>query len=335
MLPRAAVFFYLVASGSIVFSQTSAPPEIESRTSSLGVKFVALPGRPIFLAQWATRVSDFATFVKATGYAWDHKPDFAQTGDHPVVNVTLQDATAFCDWLTKTEQEKGLINTEQSYRLPTNSEWDTATRSGKAGEDAPLFPWGNEWPPPPGAGNFNSKEINNTDDGFPFTAPVGSFHPTYLSLYDLAGNVWQWALDEETMDPNTATLRGGSWQYFRKENLMGAYRYRVPQNLRKPSVGFRCVFADNLRAKILRVEAKNKAKDNQSIQIKRLTSKPKVTDDEIARVKEELKKTKLKNADEALTLSEVILRDIKTKENAALQNTKPVRPDAEHNGAKN
>ncbi len=256
-------------------------------------------------ARWETRVSDFEIFVKESGYDWNQKAPFAQTPDHPVVNVNLADALAFCAWLTKKDHAAGMITGSQLYRLPTNEEWDVASGCaapvsvrGVAAKPRNLpdeiFPWGTQWPPPPKAGNFSSKELGVPDDGYAYTSPVGSFDPSPTGLYDLAGNVWEWAWDEASRASGMATLRGGAWPYFRKESLLSAYRYAVPETLRKASVGFRIVFEDKAVAAGLVASAAlgdkqrrelltaSSAVSQEEIETKRkqLTQKASITDEE-------------------------------------------------------
>jgi len=93
--------------------------------NSLGMRFVPVPiiggpseGKTIRFSVWETRVKDFAAFVKDEKRDWP-KPDFAQGDDHPAVNVSWEDATAFCAWLTKEERRKRKIGPKDVYRLPT------------------------------------------------------------------------------------------------------------------------------------------------------------------------------------------------------------------------
>ena len=92
--------------------------------------------------------------------------DYKQEDTHPVVNVSWKDANAFCAWLTKKEMAEGKIKAGQKYRLPTDAEWSVAVGLGKEKGNTPeakdggikdVYPWGKEWPPPVGAGNYEWK----------------------------------------------------------------------------------------------------------------------------------------------------------------------------------
>jgi formylglycine-generating enzyme required for sulfatase activity len=198
-------------------------------TNSLGMQFAPVPGTSVRFSIWETRVRDFAAFVDATGheavgnvYSLDptdqqwkvhptntwRAPGFAQTPDHPVVNVSWNDIQVFCRWLTARERAAGRINARQEYRLPTDAEWSAAAGPAK-------FPWGGQWPPPPGAGNYWGTEhagskrevIAGYDDAALFTAPVGSHPPNAHGLYDLSGNVWEWCSDFYRKELNPEDLR--------------------------------------------------------------------------------------------------------------------------------
>lgn len=288
----------LTPDGTLLTKKPGAPSVIVK--SSLGMPFVEIPGTPVLFAAWETRVSDFATFVRESGYSWSHKPHFPQTADHPVVNVSLRDAIAFCNWLTKREQDSGTITALQSYRLPTRREWDAAAGLAGGRKDDPLaaeleqdkqkFPWGLEWPPPPRAANLNFTEISGHDDGYVYTSPVGLFTPTAEGIYDLGGNVWEWTWDREAQAEATGVLRGGSWMYFRKECLVSSYLYEVSSTLHAPSIGFRCVFEDRRRVAAFLAKAKQTEDDLKAQRSGSMSGSPAVTPDEIKKMREEMQK---------------------------------------------
>lgn len=136
-------------------------------------------------------------------------------GNQPVVNVSWEDAVAFTKWLS--------IKTEQSYRLPTEAEWEYAAR---AGSDKSRY-WGNN---PDVACKFaNVADLTAKrhwakwttfpcDDGFAVSAPVGSFLPNNFGLYDMLGNVWEWCEDIYNSEaysklPINNPVYGGSGEY--------------------------------------------------------------------------------------------------------------------------
>jgi eukaryotic-like serine/threonine-protein kinase len=163
-----------------------------SWTNSLGMKFVSLG--QIRISIWETRVQDYEAFCRATGRHYE-PPDFPQGPTHPVVKVNWFDATAFCKWPTEKEREKGVVEDRQLYRLPTDLEWSAAvglpnetgsTPEARDGKIQNEFPWGKQWPPPAGAGNYSAAGQRRGA-----TLPAGSFKPNALGLYDLGGNVWE------------------------------------------------------------------------------------------------------------------------------------------------
>ena len=154
------------------------------------------------------------------------------TPQHPISGVSWYDAVKYCEWVGK--------------RLPTEAEWEQAARAPRAGK----YPWD---------GPFDASRVNvrGDGDGYPRTAPVGSF-PTGASGYgalDLAGNVAEWTADwyEATWyqkspgvnpkGPEASTgsraVRGGSWadtDYMARATV----RLGIDPNLSNDSIGFRC-----------------------------------------------------------------------------------------------
>lgn len=272
----------LTLTGTLVRSQEpNLQPPKSGRKSTLGMPFVAVPNTTVLFSAYETRVGEWNQFLRARKYPWSFEPHFKQDENHPVVGVNLQDAIAFCNWLTEKERDEKFLNNAQSYRLPTPEEWDAAAglamaRKGAAFTaedklaDSQTFLWGMLWPPPAKAANYADREIEGYSDGYEYTAPVGQFTPTAEGLYDLAGNVWEWTDKPDVKSLTNGILRGGSWAYFRKECLVSSYRYTVPADLRMPTIGFRCVFEDKQRTAILLAEREATNKQNLQDQIRKM-----------------------------------------------------------------
>jgi hypothetical protein len=218
--------------------------------NSLGMKFVPVPGTRVLFSIWETRVKDYKVFVEAKNREWP-KPSFQQTEEHPAVNVSWKDATAFCEWLTEQERTAGRISAKQSYGLPSDEEWSAAVGLEKEGGSTPweryvyahryvkgVYPWGTKWPPPNGAGNYAPSL--NVDD-YENTSPTGSFEANRYGIYDLGGNVWEWCQDWYDGEKGHRVLRGASWINHDPDYLLSSYRGNVSPGARYDSRGFRCV----------------------------------------------------------------------------------------------
>ncbi len=190
--------------------------------------------------------------------AW-RSPGFKQDPDHPVVNVSWNDAMAFCDWLTEREHKAGTLPADQLYRLPTDLEWSKivglGAETGKTPEERDMrvpdvFPWGKQWPPPANSGNYTGEEtgadvaIRGYNDGFPWTSPVGSFPANKFGLFDVGGNVWQWCMDNWSVESKSKVLRGASWYNGAlKLSLLSSCRVSANPDAASDNYGFRVVRA--------------------------------------------------------------------------------------------
>lgn len=174
-------------------------------------------------------VADFRKFVQATSYSteaerfgdggvfdfttgqwhlvkgayWEY-PFGPETGkaadDHPVTQVSWNDAQAYCRWAGK--------------RLPTSEEFILAEKNGHK-EYTDTYTWGDDFLED---GVFKANfwqgtfPVHNTvEDGFLTTSPVGYFGKNALGLTDMGGNVWQWCSDDSQSRPGEKNQRGGSF----------------------------------------------------------------------------------------------------------------------------
>jgi len=238
------------------------PHSQETRTNSLGMRFVSVEGASVLFSVWETRVRDYQVYAGAVSdvdVSWKN-PDFAQMATHPVVKVSWDDATRFCTWLTQKEREERKLPIAAHYRLPTDAEWSWAVgigareRNGTPQDKGKRlkmeYPWGTAWPPPKGAGNYDPSA---GADSFDFTSPVGSFAANAQGLFDLGGNVWEWCEDfldgashreparGATGRAGLRVLRGGSWNFSGPDHLLSSYRNGAAQGARSHGIGFRIV----------------------------------------------------------------------------------------------
>lgn len=159
-------------------------------------------------------------------------------GPRPVINVTWNDAVAYTEWLSR--------RTRQTYRLPTDAEWEYAARASTRSR----FWWGDE----PGVARANCEGCGSVWDGDK-TAPVGRFDPNPFGLHDTAGNVFEWVADcfhdsyAEAPPDGTAldkpgcgkrVIRGGGWS-FPPHEMRSANRWRDFPTRSSDDTGFRIV----------------------------------------------------------------------------------------------
>ena len=158
----------------------------------------------------------------------------------PVVMVSYDDAVSFAAWVNS----RSVLPEGYKARLPDGKEWLTFAQCGDGRE----YPWGSEWPPPQGAGNYCGQEtkgiagsmIDGYNDGHPVTCDVGQSGINTWGLYGVGGNVWEWT-SELYGTSGARVLRGASWDGFNQEYLRCSFRFNgVPSN-RIIDFGFRLV----------------------------------------------------------------------------------------------
>lgn len=173
--------------------------------------------------------SDLPWWHRIEGADW-RRPEgpgstIADRSDHPVVQVSWNDANAFARWV--------------GGRLPSEAEWEHAARGGAARK---RFPWGDAEPDDEAIycniwqGNF--PHTNTMRDGFERTAPARSFESNVLGFYSMAGNVWEWTHDAfrvrsvsrqakhrnaRALADAEKVLKGGSFLC----HISYCYRYRI------------------------------------------------------------------------------------------------------------
>jgi sulfatase modifying factor 1 len=254
----------LIPAGEFLMGSPAGEAE---RSNNEGPQHSVRITRPFYLGAYEVTVGQFRQFVEATNYRteaeqdgaggggwtgkqWEwRKPEFTwgnigipQPDVYPVVNVSWNDAVAFCQWLSTKEG--------RAYRLPTEAEWEYACR----GRTTTPFHWGTA---------LNGKEANcpgdrpygTTDKGPNLRRPtrVGSYAANAFGLYDMHGNVWEWCQDwydgeyyaqsppEDPPGPAVGSirvLRGGCW-FLSASLCRSAFRVWIVPGLRSLNLGFR------------------------------------------------------------------------------------------------
>ena len=222
------------------FTQGSPESELQSRNNERPQREVDIPAfamsqTAVTFAQWEACRADGGCTHNPWDKGWGR-------GDRPVMNVSWNDAQEYVTWLSD--------KTGHDYRLPSESEWEYATRAGTTGR-------------------FNTGDCINTDqanfvgtnpaEGCPAgialgqTLPVGSFAPNAFGLLDTHGNLWEWTQDcwndsysgaptdgSAWMmgDCSNAMRRGGGWGN-PGDALRSAFRTATGRQSRSFAIGFR------------------------------------------------------------------------------------------------
>ena len=196
-------------------------------------------------------------YAYTAGEGWDwswgrnwQRPGYAIDGNQPVVCVSWNDAQAFIAWLSE--------QTGESYRLPSEAEWEYAARAGSTtkyhfgNDESQLCRYANH---ADSSTDFSDRNKSCSDGVGKRAAAVGRYQPNAFGLYDMHGNVWEWVQDcwndsyvgapadggaWTSGDCSVRVCRGGAWSN-RPGYLLSANRGNNSRSDRDDDVGFRLV----------------------------------------------------------------------------------------------
>jgi formylglycine-generating enzyme required for sulfatase activity len=253
------------------------------------VRKVTVPG--FAFGKYEVSVAEYAAFIEATGHEtvnvcmefskpggftmskefnWAN-PGFEHDERAPVGCISFFDAQAYAAWLSEI--------TSENYRLPSEAEWEYATRAGSTG---PYF-WGDSEADSckyanvrsSGAFTISKRQVESDrdgfacDDGFAQSSPAGSFQPNAFGLYDTQGNNWEWVADcnhksyegapsdgsvWQEDDCNFGVIRGGSYLNL-VQRSSATVRAGRPRTGAATNMGFRVARADTAIAVVAAEEA--------------------------------------------------------------------------------
>lgn len=221
----------MIKAGTFMMGSPETEPDRDSDEPQSRVTI----SKDFFLGKHEVTVGQFRKFCASTGYKTEHEREgdeynwdkplsgMHQTDDHPVQAVSWEDATAYCEWLSKTTGER--------YRLPLETEWEYACRAGTT----TAFSTGDTL-------SKTDANYDNTSEAYPYltnkvtnpnwgTTRVGSFKPNSFGLYDMHGNAFEWCADvyrneelTETLSGQYHTIRGGAWSMSTTDYCRSAHR---------------------------------------------------------------------------------------------------------------
>ncbi|NKB65651.1 MAG: SUMF1/EgtB/PvdO family nonheme iron enzyme [Candidatus Latescibacteria bacterium] len=186
LLALTTILLFAAASASrddmLAIGQAGFTLDARETTNAEMAAFLNEMGNPRVRATFLVELRSKYALIEELDGIFKAKDGYA---DHPAIEVSFEGARAYCEWAGKA--------------LPAEAQWQQAC----SGPDSLVYPWGDEYSTPDRA------NIKGAKDGFPRTAPVGSF-PQGRSpngLWDMGGNVWEWTVGPE----DRPILRGGSW----------------------------------------------------------------------------------------------------------------------------
>ena len=230
--------------------------------------------RTFFISEHEVTNGEFRKFRKEHNSGMEYGYSLNEK-DQPVTSVTWDDAAAYLNWLSEkdgltpayikeNDRMVAVAPVPSGYRLPTEAEWAFVARyqGGTVSGGVPMkFPWGEDRYPKDKCGNFADTSaknnlpliINNYNDGYKVTAPVGQYPANGLGIYDLGGNVSEWCHDlydiqsvfsnRVLTDPTGPAsgkyhvVRGSSWRHGSITELRLTYRDYTDKG--RNDIGFR------------------------------------------------------------------------------------------------
>lgn len=173
-----------------------------------------------YLSKCEITVVQYRAFCKATDRSMPEAPRWGWMEKNPIVNVSWNDAEAFCEWA--------------GGRLPTEAEWEYAAKGGRQSN---------------GYRYSGSNTIDEVawyiDNSGLQTHMVGTKKSNELGLYDMSGNVWEWCSDWHREMKLARVLRGGSWFNDRPGYGRALYNYGYDPDYWHSGIGFRCAKSVN------------------------------------------------------------------------------------------
>ena len=225
-----AMKLVLIPAGDFIMGS----PETEKGHHFGDIQHLVTISKPFYMGIYTVTVDQYARFMKDAGHG-HQSPGFPQTGDHPVVNISWDDAQGFCKWLS--------WKVGKTVTLPSIQQWEYACRAGST----TAFYFGDDEAKLGEYAWFSANAGNSTH-------PVGQRKPNAWGLYDMHGNVWQWCLDtaaygsQSPNDRDPTGLRLGDFHMLRggaagasAESCRSASGTRDVHDFRMPDYGFRVV----------------------------------------------------------------------------------------------
>ena len=237
--PLTGMEFVLIPEGSFLMGT-----HLRNDTSSVEIPHKVTISKDFWLARTEVTQQQWQIIMGAEETHPKKPSPFRNTNPHyPIVSISNFDIQKFLEILNK-------LSTTNTFRLPTEAEWEYACRAGTT------TPFSTGFHISDAQANFNAEiasDYSTLGNYIGHPMPVASYPPNSMGLYDMHGNVWEWVSDwyapyssEQAIDPQgpqagrKKVIRGGSW-YFGANNALSSTRRTHEPELWGFSIGFRIV----------------------------------------------------------------------------------------------